>query len=177
MFKYISGSEVRKRIIFLACLLLSSWPGNVDPVGAGHVENPNGIIIDVGGDEPEGSMGFGWSRKESDHVRTFRWIEGLEADVWFDLEESTDLRLRIKAAPLYIGWKRQNIGIYVNQRFLKEWVCPDSHEFAEYSVDIPGYYLRDGSNRMILRLGYSHRIGRERRELSLAVEKIVMERR
>lgn len=165
-----------RSIIFCLCFLLSGYSVQSDEEWTAANDNARArVVIDVGGDEPEGSMGFGWSYKERDHVRTFRWIEHMEADVWFEREEVGEMKLRVEAAALHVEGMRQNIGVYINHAFITEWVCPDHHEFTMYHIRIPRQHLRPGNNRLTLRVGYRHRIERERRELGLAVERIVLE--
>jgi hypothetical protein len=110
---------------------------------------------------------------EGDGERTFRWIKRLEADVWFDLKETAALELEVTAAPLFLGHRRQNIGVYVNNGFLVEWVCPPRPGYAAYRAPVPAGLLREGRNRLTLRLGYKRRLGDgEDRELALAVDRI-----
>lgn len=140
-----------------------------------ETDTAGSVVIDVGGDEPEGSLGFGWSHREHEHERAFRWIEHLEADVWFELDEVSDLNIRLRAAPLHLYWKRQNIGVYVNQRFVTEWLCPDRQVYREYQALIPTHFLKPGKNRLTLRMGYRYRVPPDPRERALAVERIVFE--
>jgi hypothetical protein len=124
----------------------------------------------------ESALGFGWSgATEYADGREFRWITRLEADAWFELEAATDTEIVFMAAPLYINWRRQVIGVYINNRFLTEWVCPDRPDFEEYRVDVPSGVLRPGRNRLTFRMAYRKRIPPDRRELALAVHRIVVQ--
>jgi hypothetical protein len=132
-------------------------------------------FIDVGSPAAARHLGFGWSRGE--RIRgtggVFQWVKRLEADVWFDVADPADTDLWLRAAPLYLQYQRQNIGVYVNGRFLKEWVCPDKPDYTDYHLVIPAEALKVGRNRLILRMGYRKRMGRDQRELALAVDTIV----
>ena len=132
------------------------------------------LVIDVGRRRALVHLGFGWSQRESVPGRTFSWIKRLEADVWFHLDTVADLELELTAAPLYLGHRRQNIGVFLNNHFVTEWVCPDSPEYADYRVAVPADVLREGKNRLTLRMGYRRLPEGDERELALAVDKIVL---
>lgn len=135
---------------------------------------PGTIVIEPARRRAREHLGFGWSRREPILGRWARWISHLEADVWFVPQSPvTDMVLCVSAAPLYLDWKRQNIGVFINNRFLGEWLCPDSPGFREYRMTIPAQFLTPSTNRLTLRMGYRRRIRPDRRELSLAVERIV----
>lgn len=128
--------------------------------------------IDLGSDTAEPSLGFGWSHGESGTNRTFRWMDRLEADIWFESDGGSEVELALNAAPMYLAWKRQVIGVYVNGRFIAEWRCPDDPEFHDYSVTLPAGTLKPGRNRLTLRLGYHRRVPPDTREVGLAVHRI-----
>lgn len=136
---------------------------------------PAAIVIDVGTEEATAHLGYGWSRLERDGERTFSWIKRLEADVWFELERGRALELSVTAAPLYLSQRRQNIGVYVNDHFLVEWLCPHAPRYETFRARIPAEVLREGKNRLVLRMGYKRSIGPDRRELSLAVDRMRLE--
>jgi hypothetical protein len=122
-------------------------------------------------------LGFGWSIREREGKRGFRWVSHLEADILFDLKTAADLDLWVTAAPLYLAHRRQNIGVYINDRFVTEWLCPDSPAYSDYHAVIPAKRLKVGPNRLTFRMGYRRRMGSDRRELSLAVERILLRKR
>jgi len=63
----------------------------------------------------------------------------------------------------------------VNNRYVTEWPCPDDHHFHTYEAHIPAALLRQGENRITLRMAYRHRIGDDRRRLALAVDRVTLE--
>lgn len=135
---------------------------------------PERIVIDLGTRDAAGRTGFGWSRPERDHERTFVWIKHMEADVWFDLAEVAPQEVLVTAAPLYIEHRRQNIGLYVNDRFVTEWVCANGPGFQDHAARIPAELLTAGRNRLTFRVGYRRQIGGDKRLLALAVDRIVL---
>jgi hypothetical protein len=134
------------------------------------------LLINLGSRPAQEHLGFGWSRGERarEEGGIFQWIKCLEADVWWEVGAAEDLHLWVRAAPLYLPWKRQNVGVYVNGTFLTEWVCPDHSEYSEYYAPIPAEVLKEGRNRLMFRLGFRKRVGRDKRELALAVDKILL---
>lgn len=161
------------RVMFTWLVLWAVSVGADDPVMP--VPRAGDIHLNIGetGDA-EGQLGFGWSRREHGHGETFRWMEHLEADAMFALERRSDLEVWIHAAPLYLNWKRQRFGLYMNGRFVAEETMPHDHHARVYRFDVPAQYVVDGANTLTLRAGYRRRIGRERRELSLAVRSILI---
>jgi hypothetical protein len=131
-------------------------------------------IINVGSRRDRPALGYGWSIRERDRVRNFCWVSGLEADVWFDWTNAGSAELRVVAAPMYLDQRRQNIGVYVNDRFIQEWICPDDPGYTDYHAVIPAAALKEGRNRLTLRMGYARRPPRDTRHLSLAVDEIAI---
>jgi hypothetical protein len=133
------------------------------------------IVVDVGTREARAMLGFGWSRPERDAERTFTWIKRQEADVWFELEKPTsDYKLHVVAAPLYIHYLQQNIGVYLNDEFVAEWICEQDPAFQDFSTVVPVQYFKEGRNRLILRVGYRRKVPGDKRELGLAVDRITL---
>lgn len=119
-------------------------------------------------------LGFGWSHYERGD-RSYRWMQHLEADVFFDLEETANAVLWLEAAPKYLNWKQQRIGLYMNGRFIGQRDLPMGPDFAVYQFAVPEEALRTGKNRLILRAGYRvEPASRDSRELSVAVSRIVL---
>ena len=123
------------------------------------------------GERAEMELGFGWSRGESGH----RWITRAEADLWFDLPAARELTFRLEAAVPYLHWRRQRIGLYVNGRWVAEWLAADDPEFHDYTVAVPATYFVEGRNRLTLRMAYTTHIGRDQRLLALAVRTVTLE--
>jgi hypothetical protein len=135
---------------------------------------PAGILIRPGIALADRHLGFGWSGREQRRRPQYRWITRLEADVWFDLQQAVDHELWVNAAPMYLDWQRQVVGVYVNGRFVAEWTCPDDPGFHDYRCDLPAAHLRTGRNRVTLRLAYRHRIPGDARSFALAVRRILI---
>jgi hypothetical protein len=135
----------------------------------------NSILIEPASPSAAPYLGFGWcGQSECADGREFKWVDRLEADVWFDLDAARDTAIDFTAAPLYINWRRQVIGIYINNRFVTEWLCPDRPDFQDYRVTVPAALLQPGRNRMTFRLAYRRRNAPDRRQLALAVHRITV---
>lgn len=135
---------------------------------------PGDVLMDLGAASEGAELGYGWSRPERTGERQYRWIKQREADVWFHLAQPAESDLWILAAPLYLHYRRQNIGVYLNDRFVTEWVCPDSPDYAAYRARVPAELLLPGRNRLILRLGYKARVPTDKRDLALAVDSMLL---
>ena len=78
----------------------------------------NDVFLNVGGRLGE-ALGYGWGQVERvDHIN-YRWITGLEADIFFDLPAAVDTELWLYAAPLYFPGQQQVIGVYINGKFVE----------------------------------------------------------
>ena len=93
----------------------------------------------------------------------------------FDLGGVSDAELTFTAAPLYLDWRRQVVGVYVNSHFVKEWLCPDNGDFHDYQVLIPAGFLKQGRNVLTFRMAYQRNQPPDRRELSLNVKRIIIQ--
>ncbi|NCC53117.1 MAG: hypothetical protein EOM20_18150 [Spartobacteria bacterium] len=127
------------------------------------------IIIYPGISEYEQWLGFGWSRHERHPEGMVRWISHMEADISFVPEKSADLRMELKAAPLYVSWRRQRVGFYINGRYLTDWLCPAGPELTDFVTTIPADMLTAGTNTLTLRMAYRLSIPPDERKLSLLV--------
>ena len=126
--------------------------------------------LNVGDVSDDEVLGFGWSRAEHVGGHRFRWITHLEGDVWAELSAPTDLTFTFTAMIPHLDWRRQRIGLFVNNRFVTDWQAPDDHHFHTYETDIPSAFMKEGRNRITLRMAYKTRIGQDSRRLSLAVD-------
>jgi hypothetical protein len=133
----------------------------------------NSILIEPASPSAGPHLGFGWcGQPEYADGREFKWIDRLEADVWFESDATRDTAITFMAAPLYIHWRRQVIGVYINNHFVNEWLCPDRPDFQEYRLEVPAALLQPGRNRLTFRMAYRRRNPPDRRELALAVHRI-----
>jgi hypothetical protein len=152
--------------LFILALLATACAARADT---------NSVVIEPASPSAEPSLGFGWSgQPEYADGREFKWINRLEADVWFELDAARDTAITFTAAPLYINWRRQVIGVYINNRFVTEWLCPDRPDFQDYRVELPAGLLQPGRNRLTFRMAYRRRTPPDRRELALAVHRILV---
>ena len=135
---------------------------------------PGDTVLDIGNKSADENLGFGWSRPEGRGDDTYRWISHLEGDVYVDLSSVSSMDLWIRAAPYYLNWKQQNIGLYVNAEFAGEIVCPADSEFRDYHFPIPAKLLKVGRNTLTLRMGYRYRAPKDKRELSLRVKQVLL---
>ncbi len=128
--------------------------------------------LNIGAGADEEALGFGWGSGEPVGGRRARWINRLEGDVRVHLEEPRDLVFRLTASIPHLDWRRQRIGLFINGRFVKDWQAADDHHFHDYTARIPATYFNEGDNRITLRMAYRTRIGRDPRDLALAVDTI-----
>ncbi len=138
-------------------------------LGAGSAQE---IFLDVGRPEAREHLGYGWGGNERSGPTRFAWIKELEGDVWFDLMAAEDLEITIRAVPFFVEHRRQPVALYVNNRYVTEWVCPHRSEwnFNPYTAAVPAELLKPGRNRLTLRMGYHVRS--KKRFHALAVESI-----
>ena len=136
---------------------------------------PGDVFLDIGDHASKPHLGFGWGRQERGASGHFRWIWRLEADLYFDVDEPRDAEFWLTAAPLYLGYRRQVIAVYVNGAYVGERTCPDGPDFADYRYEIPARFWREGRNTVTLRMGYRKQ-GGDDRELSLAVDRALLRR-
>ena len=131
------------------------------------------ILYDIGSMAPRPRLGFGWAGAERAGGRTYRWTRHLEADIGFAVKSLRRAELWIEAKPLYLAYRRQVVAVYVNARYVGEWVCRDAPVFGAYRMDLPEGVLRVGENTLTLRTAYRKRIGNDSRELALCVDRIL----
>lgn len=132
------------------------------------------LMIDAGIPEAREHLGYGWGGDERARGGRFAWIKELEGDVWFDLDSVADTEIVIRAVPYYVATKKQRVGLYINNRFVDEWICRHNSKWSydSYTIAVPAKFLQQGRNRMTLRMGYHARSNR--RFHALAVESIVI---
>ena len=146
-------------------------------ISTAPVAGSGDIVLEMGSGAIDESLGFGWSRPENRDGIAYRWISHLEADVYVDLPATAPMDFWIQAAPYYLSWKQQNIGLYANGKFVDELVCPADSEFHAYRFVIPADVLKEGRNTLTLRMGYRYRAPRDKRELSLRVQQVLLRAR
>lgn len=132
-------------------------------------------IIDIGEKDPGAELGFGWGERENDGQQSFIWMRRLEADIWLSGPVKGRRQCTLRAVPFYQPHRKQRIGLLINGRLVKEWVCPHVPKWAFYTfeADIPDGLLNRKRNRLILRTAY--KAGPGDREVSLAVDKITLQ--
>ena len=160
--------------VWLVGWLVGPWVGTPQEVPLPTGKVPGDIVLDLGSMQVRDRLGHGWSLAETARGRNYRWIKSMEAEITFDLEESTDLAMWIDAVPRYLAYAQQSVAVYVNGRFVTDWVCDHDIHFQTYRLTIPRRLLSPGRNQLILRMGYTAQIGRDPRSLSLCVDRIVL---
>ncbi len=168
----IFSSLIRRAYVFALLLALLPVAGRGDALPPPLDEQPPGErIILPGLLHHRDALGFGWSRREMSPTGVrFAWIQHLEADVHLDLPDPpADATFELRAKPLYLQYRRQVVALYVNHRFVTEWVCADDAAFENFTTRIPARYLKAGPNTITLRMAY-RKSGGDRRKLSLGVE-------
>ena len=136
----------------------------------------NDLVIEVVAPPANVQLGFGWLQPERNDEFSFVWMNHLEADLWITLDSASAAEIEIKAVPYYLNDRSQSLGLYVNGRFIQDWVCPvHSHwQLDTYTAMIPEGTLKPGKNRITLRASY--RIGDEGHQLAIAVSSITLRR-
>lgn len=152
-------------------------PEAVFPAAAQGTEFPTptegDVFLDIGSHVSKPNLGYGWGRAERSGPRNFRWVWQLEADLGIEVARPGPAEIWIDAAPLYLGYRRQTVALYVNRRFVHEWVFAPGPQFQTYHAAIPAGVLEEGENVLTLRMGYRKR-GGDDRELSLAVDRVLL---
>lgn len=162
-------------ILLLGCMLTGDALA-VDPAFPTNTE-PSDIEFLLGTPQSFPHLGFGWTRKTEYHAgRPYAWIRHMEADLHFETDDTADAELWLRAAPLYLVYRRQIVALYINGHLVKEWVCSDDPEYHDYYTTMPGKVFREGANTLTLRMGHRKR-GGDSRELSLAVDRILLRRK
>lgn len=160
----MSHNLMRKLIPILAILCAC---------GPAHATSANELVVELATPPPNVQLGFGWLQPESNDDFSFAWMNHLEADLWITLDSSAE-EIEIEAVPYYLNYRSQSLGLYVNGRFVHEWVCPVHSEWRldTYTAKIPDGILKPGKNRITLRASY--RIGDEGKQLAIAVSRITL---
>jgi hypothetical protein len=152
------------------------------PVSAGVDEFPTNVVegdvyLDLGSEAAQPSLGRGWSVAERSGRNSYRWMNGLEADLTVTVKDGGPADLWIRARPLYLTYTRQRVAVYVNGGFVSEWTCPRDIDFAVHCVHIPAGSLKAGANQVTLRAAYRKAVGSDKRRLSLCVDRFLLRRR
>ena len=131
------------------------------------------LLLDVGSADDRRFLGYGWSRRENMRGCTARWMRHLEADVFFEAGRRADLLVTCRVAPMKKRGMTQGLGLYLNGRFLG-WETLPGEEFRSVSFIVPAGCLRIGENTLTLRAAFRTRVPRDRRELAVAVDRILL---
>lgn len=128
------------------------------------------------GDEADASaLGYGWSHPERlSDGSTFRWIEKREGDLNVVLGEPSNALLAVEIMPMVSDRRIQNFGVYVNRRFVAEWVLESSGRFQWFETEIPAECFRSGTNTVTIRAGYKQSPDADPRTLSVAVKQLTL---
>jgi hypothetical protein len=97
--------------------------------------------------------------------------------VWVDLPEVADRTIWVEAASQYLPYTRQVLAVYVNRRFAGEWVLDHEPGFDVYRLPVDAVRWRTGRNEILLRAAFRVRVGADPRELSVCVDRILVEAR
>lgn len=173
----------RNPCYLLSCMLLlaagCSPPPQVDPLKLPPAVlpelRPGDVLLDAGAVDDKDWLGFGWSRAERARGgQTYRWLKHLEGDVYPTLETPAPVRLWLSVRPMYIHWRRQAVGLYVNGKYVTEWVCPDSPDWAVFEGEVPAHFWKPGRNRISLRAAYRRHHRTDKRELAFGLDRILL---
>ena len=162
MSHYLLNSSMKVLLPILALLMI-----DVSSVRATEI-----VRLDFGKKETRAALGFGWSNDERGPKRDYIWMEHLEADLWVELEDRDARTLIMELVPQYVGWRKQSIGIYINDKFVNELVCPLVYDYITMETIIPENAFRKGKNKITFRCGFKRKphTTKDQRELALAVD-------
>jgi len=129
------------------------------------------IEIKPGKVEDDSRLRYGWSYSEIlPDGTSMRWIEKSEAEIVIPLTGGKAYTVELTAMPIHFDARIQNVGIFLNHHFIKEWLMNTNVTMNTYTAVLPAKWVRDGENRIIFRVGYKHRPDNDPRSLSVAVE-------
>ncbi len=160
---------MKKAILIFILILAGTWMTFAEEtVGQALAVRP--------GDEADASaLGYGWSQPERlSDGSTFRWIEKREGDINVVLSEPSSALLAVEIMPMVSDRRIQNFGVYVNRRFVAEWVLESSGCFQWFEKEIPAECFRTGTNTITIRAGYKQSPDADPRTLSVAVKQITL---
>jgi hypothetical protein len=157
-----------RKLIYVIAILFACGPS--------RAASTNDLVIEVAAPPANVELGFGWLGPERNADFSFVWMNHLEADVWVTMDSASPVEIEIEAVPYYLNYRSQSLGLYVNGRFIQEWVCPthSTWRLDTYTATIPDGLLKPGKNRITLRASY--RIGNGGRQLAIAVSRITLRR-
>lgn len=130
------------------------------------------LLIDVGNPNFRDHLGYGWSLNEHSDGRTAAWLNRMEADVFFKIAKPADHQLEIETKIFQVKDKVQNVGIYMNGKFVGSQLCKPTNDYQTLTYTVNAEHFIKGRNRMIIRVGHRARPKGDGRKLSLFVDKI-----
>ena len=138
--------------------------------GAGAV-----LAVRPGDEADSGKLGYGWSSPERlSDGSTMRWIEKREGDLLLLIQEPAAYHLAVEIMPMLADRRIQQVGLYVNNRFLVEWPIEPIARFQWFETDVPSEYFQSGTNVLTIRSGYKSSPKADPRTLSLAVKQVIL---
>jgi len=131
--------------------------------------------VAIGGGADDAYVGFGWSRPDRYGPVRMRWTTELDADVAVHLSgEGTPYAVEIEAIAPVLNWRDQRMALFVNHRYVMEWVFHRDPVWMTCRALVPAHYWREGPNVITLRAAYRTRIGRDSRSLALGVQRLAL---
>ena len=131
------------------------------------------IYLDFGRKPVMDKMGYGWGDNSHHRGWSGRWITHHEADLVFELKTIADYAITLRASPALKMDKLQPIGLFINNHFVEQWLCPFEVNTKVFKGVVPAERLVLGENKLTLRIGYTTVPGGgEQRRLGLNVDYI-----
>jgi hypothetical protein len=131
------------------------------------------VRISWGAGQDESWVGYGWGKPDRYGPERIRWMVELEGDI--NLPHPVPVQrmfLRIDAIPAYVDWRRQRVGVFVNERYVGEARFRDEPVFHTFTFEVPSRYWRKDNNVITLRAAYKFRIGQDSRKLALGLKSL-----
>ncbi|NPV07287.1 MAG: hypothetical protein HPY83_04900 [Anaerolineae bacterium] len=119
-------------------------------------DTPQNVSLQLADSDRSMYLGRGWSRPEVIAGVPGRWIEGTVAEVYLPASDPSDRILTFSAAPFtFPGAPEQRLTVAVNgQEVARLGMAPN---WQQYSISVPGETLREGLNRVQIRLAHARR--------------------
>jgi hypothetical protein len=129
--------------------------------------------VDVGDEASRPNLGYGWSHWEGTPGGVACWTNKRESDLKVTLDEPEARTFRMRISPCVNFEKDQNVALYINNRFVKEWVLPRDPAMAWYEAAVPATFFKASENTVTFRVGYIMSPGGgEKRKLGICVDKV-----
>ncbi len=133
------------------------------------------IEIEVGHLPDDSVLLYGWSPRGERMTNggSMRWIMKSEGEMAVSLVGDTNYELQISAMPVICDQRIQNMGLFLNGHYIKEWVLGTNSVMSTYTAFLPAKWVKSGENSLLFRAGFVYRPEGDPRELSIALHTLL----